>query len=164
MSRILEGVISGIAARLQSHGFTRQNRRVLKKIVGNSAIVLEFQKSDQSSAGRIIFTVNMGLIRGELLESGEKDLRDADFLDAHLNRRLGRFLAEPSDKWWEVTASTEPESLAAELSDVLLREAIPYFQTYLDADSLIALWESGTSPGLTAVQRARYLHRLKEKQ
>ena len=157
-----EEVIAAVTGRLQPLGFSRQ-RMALRRIIDGSAVVFEFQKSDKSSNAQIIFTLNLGLVRGELIDSGASALQKAMFQDSHLSVRLGRLLDQPSDKWWELSETTDPHSLAAELSDILLTRAVPYFDKYQSADALIALWESGKSPGLTAVQRARYLHKLKNR-
>lgn len=160
-----EDVIAAVATRLLPQGVIRQGGVVLKKISGNAAIVVEFQKSrNKCSDDRIVFTVNTGLIRGELLRSlfGATNLRKAKYIDAHVTWRLGYFLPERSDKWWDLIASTELEPLVDELVEGLANHALPYYEKYLDADSLIKLWESGDSPGLTEGQRVRYLHQLKQ--
>lgn len=156
-----EEVITTVAAKLRPQGFVRR-RLALKKVIGESAVIVEFQKSDRSSSSQIIFTINLGVVCGELLDSGIAGLKKAQAIDAHVSDRLGFFLHDPIDTWWEVNESTDRDSLSNGLCDVLLTEAIPYLESYVDRNALIALWESGKAPGLTAGQRARYLARLKK--
>jgi hypothetical protein len=65
------------------------------------------------------------------------------------------------DKWWEISESTAASALACEVSEVVANEGIPYVVRYLNVDELVALWESGKSPGLTKGQRLRCLEKLK---
>ena len=67
------------------------------------------------------------------------------------------------DTWWQLTTSTDCAALARELSVLLLARAVPYLEQYMNTGALIALWESGQSPGLTDVQRSRFLIEIKEK-
>ena len=72
-------------------------------------------------------------------------------------------LPEHSDKWREITPSTDPDALIREISDLIVKEAVPYVQRYLSMESIISLWESGQSPGLTNKQRLNNLAALKTK-
>jgi len=96
------------------------------------------------------------------LPSGPSGLQKADVTDAHLRLRLGWLLPDPGDKWWELTLETDVGLLAKELAELLVTKAIPYLEGFLSTDVLIELWESGRSPGLTDVQRARFLSGLEK--
>ena len=152
------GMVSTVATRLSAHGFG-QRGLVLHKSAGGNVALVEFQLSDKTSKERVVFTVNLGIVCGEL--SGAAVSRKASVMDAHLRQRLGFLLPDRADKWWEITAQTNLIALANELSATIEERALPYLDEYLDSRSLIALWESGRSPGLTAVQRARFLDQLK---
>jgi hypothetical protein len=134
---------------------------VLRAVADGNAEVIEFQKSDKSSADRALFTVNLGFVCGELLDPERADIRNSSVVDAHLRTRLGLLLDPPNDTWWELTSSTDSASLGSELSRLLIVRALPYLEMYGNKRALVALWESGKSPGLTAVQRSRYLSELK---
>ena len=71
-------------------------------------------------------------------------------------------LPDRFDKWWEITEATDRGSLAQEVSELILKKGVPYIESYLNTNALIALWESGHSPGLTDFQRVRFLSKLKE--
>ena len=155
-----EAVISGIADHLKPHGFVRQGK-VLRAIDSGNASIVEFQRSDRSSGQEIIFTVNVGVVCGDLLDAERTTIKKSTIEDAHLRSRLGGFLEPAQDTWWKIDASTDDKSLTTELSQLLVRRAVPYLEQYKHTRALIALWETGKSPGLTAVQRSRYLSELK---
>jgi hypothetical protein len=48
-------------------------------------------------------------------------------------------------------------ALVNETSNLIPNEAVPYIERYLDTGELIALSESGISPGLTETQRVKFL-------
>ncbi len=156
---VFKGVVRTVAARLSVHGFAQRGLVLHKSSRSNIALV-EFQLSDRTSKERVVFTVNLGIVCGELLED---DADKVSTMDAHLRQRLGFLLPERADKWWEITAQTDVAALTDQLSTVIEKSALPYLEEYLDTQSLIALWESGKSPGLTAVQRTRSLDRLQKK-
>ena len=155
-----EALISDIAERLKSQGFERRGK-VLRAMANHSAAILEFQKSDKSSDMQIVFTINTGVVCGDLLDTDRTNLRKSTIEHAHLRSRLGLLLEPAQDTWWDITASTDYDSLVNELSQLLAKCAVPYLEQYMHASALIALWETGKSPGLTAVQRSRYLSELK---
>jgi Domain of unknown function (DUF4304) len=157
LKTVFKNMVRTVATRLSAHGFA-QRGVVLHKGVGSNVALIEFQLSDKTSKECVVFTVNLGIVCGEL--SGAASRR-ASVMDAHLRQRLGFLLPQRADKWWEITAQTNVIALADELSKTLEESALPYLDEYLDSRTLIALWESGKSPGLTAVQRARLLDQLK---
>lgn len=158
LKTVFKNMVSTVATRLSVHGFA-QRGLVLHKSAGNNVALVEFQLSDKTSKERVVFTVNLGIICGELSDGAVS--RKTSVMDAHLRQRLGFLLSERADKWWEITAQTNVIALANELSATIEEHALPYLDEYLDSRSLIALWESGKSPGLTAVQRTRLLDQLK---
>jgi len=158
LKTVFKNVVRTVATRLSVQGFA-QRGLVLHKEVGSNIALLEFQLSDKTSKERVVFTVNLGIVCGELSDGAA--FRKASSMDAHLRQRLGFLLPERVDKWWEITAQTNAIALANELSTALEESAAPYLNEYLDSRMLIALWESGKSPGLTALQRGRFLDQLK---
>lgn len=154
---ILGELTQAVATTLEGHGFVKR-AMLFTKVVGDNAAIIEFQRSRD----RPMFTINVGVVCGKLLPTGPSGLRKADVTDAHLHQRLGWLLPDPGDKWWELTLETDVDFLAKELAELLVTKAIPYLESFLSTDALAKLWESGQSPGLTAVQRARYLSGLKK--
>lgn len=152
-------LIGELSAKLASQGFVQRLQTLRVKTGGNAALI-NFQKSDQSSETRLVFTVNLGVVCGALPGVGERGLEDAGISESHLRTRLGMLLDSPGDKWWELTDSTNLKTLCDELFDAITRKALPYLNAYLQTEALIELWRSGKSPGMTAKQRARVLSQL----
>jgi hypothetical protein len=151
--------ITGTGVVLKPLGFSRHGK-LFRLIEQDNCGIIEFQRSGKNSRDGLLFTVNLGVVCGELLDSvGE--LRKARVVDAHVRERIGMLLPGRPDKWWEISRATEACVLEREISDLILRKAVPYIQSYLGTDRIISLWESGRSPGLTDGQRVQFLTRLK---
>ena len=155
-----EQVIKATGHRLEAVGFVRQ-KTVLRIMDRNNCGIVEFQRSTKSSQGKLLFTVNLGVICGQLLDSGPTGLKRARIEDAHLRQRIGMLLPNRPDKWWEITEATDSNLLAQEVSELILEKAVPYIRDHLSTESIISLWESGQSPGLTDGQRVNLLTKLK---
>ena len=160
LGEIFDVVMTTTGTCLAPLGFIRSGLvfRILEN--GNCGII-GFQRSVSSSVDSIRFTVNIGVVCGELLDSETPRLQKTMMADAHLSERVGMLLPNHSDKWWEITAQTDSSILSNEISRLILEKGVPYIKRYLATSELIALWESGRSPGLTAFQRDRCLSKLK---
>jgi hypothetical protein len=153
-------VVDSVAATLTENGFT-QRGRVFRLVRDGNCAVVEFQRSSSSTNDLIRFTLNTGVVCGALLDDGPAAATKARFIDAHLSERIGRFLSAPTDKWWDLSASSDLEETTAEINHLLKSNAVPYLKTHLTSSALVDLWESGKSPGLTEGQRQRNLKELK---
>lgn len=156
---LMDRLIGEIAQKVQPQGFVRR-KRTLRAAAGGNVALMDFQKSDQSSARRLVFTVNLGVVCGALISVNKSELERVDIVDSHLRTRMGMLLELPSDKWWEIIRTTDLTALRDELLQDIFQTALPYLRKYLDTDALIELWRSGKSPGLTATQRSRFLAAL----
>lgn len=152
-------VIGACSHNLQNAGYVRRGSSLCKVVDGNVAII-EFQKSSKSSAEAIVFTINLGVVCGQLLERNKSFLKGVGVVGAHVRQRIGMLLPDRPDKWWTIDTKTDARSLIEEISSLIEREAAPYLEHYLNDDALVALWKSGQSPGLTETQRLRYLRDL----
>ncbi len=155
----LNNLIEEVASEIKSRGFVRR-KRTLRSLVGANAALIDFQKSDRSSSQRLVFTINLGTVCGALLVGGGNTVEKADISDSHLRTRLGMLFDKPGDKWWEISRATDLVALQQELSEAIAKFALPFLQTYTKNEALKDLWQSGKSPGLTEVQRSRFLARL----
>jgi hypothetical protein len=161
LDKIFSEVLDAAADKLAPHGFTRRSLvfRVLR--YGNCGIV-EFQRSVKTTKDKILFTINVGTICGELLDAGSHDISKAKVTDAHVSQRIGAFLPGRPDKWWEIIATSNGASLGQEVSELIIDKCVPFIHEFIQTDAMIALWESGECPGLTDFQRIRFLTKLKE--
>lgn len=156
----LERIVVTTYQKLQAQGFRRRGATIRAIAHGNAALI-EFQKSAKSSRECIEFTVNLGVICGELLDQDQSSIAAAKIVDAHVRRRIGEFLPGRPDKWWVLNDRTDINAVAAEISDLITSQGAPYLLGLLEIGELIALWETGESPGLTEIQRVKYLKELR---
>lgn len=153
-------LMEAVRGRLASAGFVRQGK-IFRIISRNNCGIIDFQRSSASSKQAILFTINLSVVCGDLMEGGLARNKKPLGIDAHIHERIGWLLPERSDKWWKIDESTDREDLIKEISDIVLEKAVPFIERYLDTNAIIDLWESGQSPGLTEVQRQRFLTKLK---
>jgi hypothetical protein len=150
-------LLSSMAARLGEAGFHRKgNSFYLRE--GNNWGIVNFQKSTKSTANLILFTVNVGTASGKLLDFAGLRTAEVPRIDqCHWRKRLGFFSQDPSDTWWRIDMLTSPSAVAKEIVDALLKQALPVMKVYMLDASLVELWTSGDSPGLTEMERLKYL-------
>jgi hypothetical protein len=154
-----EHIVTAGKAALERYGF-RRNRKRYRKISGNMAAIIEFQRSTTNTSSRLLFTVNLAIVCDGLQYPGVP-IRKAAAMDGQLTERLGMLLPERRDKWWEITETTNIDALSAEIATLLTTYAIPYLERYLQPSALLALWDSGVSPGLTEKQANECSRKLK---
>ena len=152
-------VIEALAEVLKPLGYTKRRHTFRRLSDGNSAVI-EVQRSVKNDKITIKFTINIGVVCGRLLEEWEPVLIKAGGSSAHLRHRIGYFLSEPHDKWWVLDASTDTSAVSLEISTLLERNVIPYLSQHVSDRDLVALWETGRSPGLTELQRIQHLRTL----
>jgi hypothetical protein len=164
-ARDLEGeykrIVNAAAALLTAHGFKKRGTAFRNAHDGNVSIV-EFQKSRESSADAVKFTVNLGVISGELLRrwDDELDISKETVWSAHLRSRIGDFLSTPQDFWWIIADGADTRTIEAEVCDLITSEALPFLSQHSTDADLVRLWRTGQSPGLTEGQRERNLAKL----
>ncbi|WP_243395674.1 DUF4304 domain-containing protein [Sphingomonas oleivorans] len=144
---------------LQPAGFSKRGRKFRRFSEGNLALI-ELQRSVRSDSAAIQFTINVGIVSGRLLQERGLDLKKVGCSHAHLNERIGFFLSDPQDKWWELDDSTEASGAICEITALIREKVLPFLDRHLPDAGLIDLWKTGRSPGLTEGQRVRYLSQL----
>jgi Domain of unknown function (DUF4304) len=152
-----DAVVQSVALELKKIGYGK-SRYIFRKVVCGNLAVIEFQKSMSSTSETILFTVNLGVVSKQLSEvSWGPPFKMRSTSSCHLQERLGYFLAEKRDKWWEVKATTDAKKLGDQVLALILDHAVPYIELNCNIENLIRLWESGESPGLTDGQRQEFL-------
>lgn len=145
---------------LNSIGFKRKGANFIL-CSDNNVLIIQVQKSTSGSLDSPRFTLNLGVVCGLLVPDGNP--KKAKLEESHLRVRIGSLLPERPDKWWTLVSEADTHRACLEINTLLIERAIPYLRQYLSADALLSLWESGESPGLTEVQRARYLEQLRSR-
>jgi len=135
---------------------------VFRNALAGNVSIIEFHKSRDSSADAIKFTVNLGVISGELLRrwDHELDILKENVWSAHLRSRIGEFLSTPQDLWWIIADDVDTPTIEAEVCDLITSEAVPFLSRHATDADLVRLWRTGQSPGLTEGQRDRNLGQL----
>ena len=143
-------------------GFKRRSSTFRLIDQGNCGII-DFQRSDKSSSEKLIFTVNICVVCGELLDGAPSQLDQVPITSAHLRHRVGKLLPGRPDKWWELSSPTTMASVSQEVISLIETQVVPYIKKYLSTNELIELWRTGQAPGLTAIGRDQFLLRLQKR-
>lgn len=152
-------VVLETSLKLSKSGF-KKSGNVFRLVAGENSAVIEFQKSRGNTSEILVFTINIAIVVGRLLNGEGENVQKARAIDGHLRERIGTLLPGQQDKWWEITQATDAKGLAAEVSTIASEVAVPYLLRYIDTSEVLALWRSGAAPGLTEGGRVRYLARL----
>lgn len=154
VSELYKELIKEIGSLLKEKGFSRKGNCFYLRQRNNWGL-LDFQKSRKSTADEIVFTMNLGVCSGRLLEFFSPDLLEQkpSIEVCHWHERVGFLLPERQDKWWLIRAAEPLDSLVDELKGSLVRVAIPAIEQHLSDGQLCSEWLSGKSPGLTDIQR-----------
>lgn len=153
-------VVQRVSERLRSIGFKGRGG-VFRLLQDGNCALIEFQRSTKNSDEQLVFTVNVGVIYGALLDPERLNIESGTAMHAHLRQRLGMLLPLPkSNKWWVIDGGTDAGSLGSEIQDLIEKFAVPYLRQYVKTEAIRLLWESGRSPGITEGERARLLARL----
>ena len=83
-----------------------------------------------------------------------------DIWDSHWRERIGYFMPEPRDHWWVCSTDDMAMTAGREMAALLESQALPEMERLASRAAMIALWTSGSSPGLTEYQCAQYLQDL----
>jgi Domain of unknown function (DUF4304) len=157
---IFKQIVTATAQRLSQLGF-KKNGNAFRLISESNVAIIEFQKSRDNTSERLLFTVNVAIVCGLLLDPERLTIQKSHAYDGHLRDRIGTFLPDRQDKWWEINNTTDEDKLSIEVSDLICDMAVPYLLRYVDTSELLALWESGRAPGLTEGARISKLETLK---
>jgi uncharacterized protein DUF4304 len=156
---IFRKMISEVGDRLLPLGFVKSGNLFRLVSSGNAALIA-FRRSTSNTEERLAFTIDLAIVCGLLLESGDKGVARARVMDAHLRQRIGTFLPDKRDKWWEINDTTDEHFLVTEISALVCNTAVPYVIRCLETKELLAIWNSGLAPGITEGMRIKYLGKL----
>ena len=147
-------ILKGLQQVLTGYGFGKRGSAFLKE-VGDVAHLVSLQAGQSSSASTLRVTVNLAVSVPSL---GSKI---DDVWSAQWRQRLGNLMPDPQDRWWNVSSPQEAEVVTQEISRCLTQYGLPVQERLSSTSALLQLWESGRSPGLTAVQASRYVKQLR---
>mgnify|MGYP001021386474 CR=1 FL=1 len=147
-------VATPVAELLKKHEFRKNGPRFAADR-GDAKLLVEFQSSQMSDKNRLIITVNLKIFLVQLD-------RDPDFFpgNGHWQKRIGSFLTPATDYWWTCQNDEDATRAGKAIATILEMSALPEMEHLASARAMVNLWMSGRSPGLTQMQRDKYLAKL----
>src|SRR5262245_29497849 len=119
--------------------------------------MINFQRSKESDAEKLVVTVNLGILL-TCLSDGSSD--NPDVWSSHWRRRIGFLAPQHDDIWWTIQTEEDCVHAAEEIREMVLLYALPEFATKGTPEQIVAYWRTGEAAGLTETQRLRYLAEL----
>lgn len=155
-TEIRDRIRERIAPAILEYGF-RGRSSTFSRDVGDVSHLIQIQASSANSTDGSRFTVNVAVwVRALSAEPR------ATVVGAHWNRRLGDLGPERTDLWWQANDLAMADEAASDMSKRVRLFAIPALDQLTSSSDLLALWRSGKSPGLTAVQADRFRRQLEK--
>jgi hypothetical protein len=146
-SQFVQEVIAlGPQPLLKSLGFRKAGRHFFRTFA-DATCHINFQSSQWNTPDRSRFTVNVWTYLPAIaLANGDVVIEDpAKRRFGHCGIRLGFLLPESSDRWWEISSSTDVPQTADEVRSAIEHYAIPYLQKAATLQGVAEL--SGHFPG-----------------
>lgn len=153
-SEIRDRIREGLFPTLSAHGFEGRSSTFSRE-VGDVIHLLQLQAAQDNSSESARFTVNVAIWVPALGADAKPSV-----VDSHWNRRLGDLGPEKSDLWWQANDFEMADDAARDIASRINSHAVPALDQLRSTKSLLALWRSGSYPGLTGVQADRMRRRL----
>jgi hypothetical protein len=153
-SELRDRIREGIAPVLAVHGFKGRSSTFSRE-VSDVVHLLQLQSSQGNLADSAKFTVNVAV-----WVPGLASITKPSVDDAHWRRRLGHLGPEDTDLWWQANDMEMADEAARDIASRIEAYAVPALDQLRSSADLLALWRSGSSPGLTGVQADRLRRRL----
>jgi hypothetical protein len=122
--------------------------------------LIDVQGSRDNSRELARFTINVAIWALPLIDEDMLDFTKPSVAGSHWRERLGFLSPCNVDMWWPVSTPGEAEIAAGEISSMVDLYALPTLGSLSSFQSLVSLWQSGNSPGITEYQRKDYLEQV----
>jgi hypothetical protein len=122
---------------------------------GGLVHAIRFQGSQFGSKDEGSFTVNLSVSSKPIYEAWTGRPFPANPATAlfPIQERIGHFMEERRDHWWQVTESSNMEKLSLSVAATVVRVADTFFNRYASIEAMLdELRATGTLPGLTKHQ------------
>ncbi len=144
--------VNDISSQLKLARFTKSRNRYLLHGVENIGLI-EIQKSKSSTSNIIRFTFNIGVYSKELSRFYGNLKNDITFEDCHWTQRIGFFLPENKDLWFDMSYNTDTNDLTGTTLKIILENVLPELETLIAKNGLLNLWLSNTKNNTTELER-----------
>ena len=152
IAKKIDLVLRGELARtLKSEGFRKHARTFVRERCGVQQIV-NAQASQWNEGLTGNFTLNLGVYhprvasRRGLVASGAYPRE----YESTARQRVGHLMPGVSDYWWEITSSTDLETLAKDVDETYLQFGAPWLESMLELSSVFRFLETQSDPLMTA--------------
>lgn len=149
---LVSGMLAPIRAELKQHGFSWQGMiGVRRRAADSNAEVIAFQKSRESTPGRVLLAVNYGVHSRRVAKAMGDDPEVIPIWgDLHWRKRA-RF---DGSEWLTLEDNAECTNCLRQVIDETVLQDLEAHST---DEGLKAEWEAGRAPGLTGMQRLLFL-------
>ncbi|MBB5576414.1 MULTISPECIES: DUF4304 domain-containing protein [Rhizobium] len=147
-----EVIKRGFAQLLKSEGFKKSGRN-WHRSQGKDWLIVNLQASRWNLEENGKFTVNLGVFVAAVASMAGQNAIEGKPSEpsATLRTRLGT-LVYGRDHWWEVTAASDLDLVAADLAEKMQSTGIPWLESHLDPSRLAAALKD--SPSLLSFSAA----------
>lgn len=138
-------VADELRATFKSHGFRAKGLTFNRQVADNFGIV-QLQKSRNSTASVVEFTINLGVFSDRVQQTLSKFMWMPEVTGVptepacHLRQRVGFLLPEARDVWWSIRADGVVAELGATIRSVLERQAFPFLEARISDEGLRDHW------------------------
>jgi len=153
-SEIRNRIRESLAPPLLDHGFHGRSSTFSRE-VGDVVHLIQLQPADDNSPAGARFTVNVAVWVPKLASTPT-----ASVADAHWTVRLGQLDPDNTIQWWQADDFDMADAAARDMVLRIQADAIPALERLGSTRDLLALWKTGSSPGLTRLQADRFRQRL----
>ena len=94
-------VLAQLHAVLKPEGF-RKKQSTFSSETDHSVLFIQLQSSSKTTKDSLVITVNLGIFSKRVAVI-VGNTREPNILEAHWQDRIGHFMQEGMDKWWEIT-------------------------------------------------------------
>ena len=111
-------LVKSIGKKLKEFGYANRGQ-TFRIIANNNCGLIDLQRSASNTKDTTSFTINLGVVCGDLFDQSVTQLKDAKITDAHIRQRIGYLLTNQQDKWWQIGDSVNFERLSGEIIDLV---------------------------------------------
>lgn len=125
---------------LKPFGYKKQGNSFYKEEAGNIGII-NIQKSSKSNAEQAVFTLNLGISAGRILQflHPEKTIKKPNLDDCSWALRIGDLVANHQDLWFSFHDEGSLKTVSNEVSTLLLQQVVPFIDNHLTDEKLLPL-------------------------
>jgi len=158
---IFKELITSVTPTFRQMGFNKMGNNFYIE-AGKNYGIANFQKSRENTKDLVKFTINFG-VYSDVLGQMEYDYNNSvkpKVQQCHWEARVGAFMPDSPDYWWEVNISDDLKSVALNVMSVVQNIIMSEINKRLADEGLISCWMNEPFAGTTEIGRFKYLTTL----